>query len=113
MEDSFFKDKLLQSGVEPVIPDSDDRDYIHSIILNELVKGIFREETRNKFLGIIDKLKRQNAGGVVFGCTEFGLLVNPATCSLPVFDTAFIHAKALADFALSEETALHPSAQHT
>jgi aspartate racemase len=103
MEDSFFKDKLLQSGIEPAIPDGDDRDYIHSIILNELTKGIFREETRNKFLTIIDKLKKRNAGGVVFGCTEFGLLVNPEDCSLPIFDTAFIHAKALVDFALSGE----------
>src|ERR1041385_2728523 len=106
MEDSFFKDKLLQSGIEPVIPGEADRDYIHAAILNELTKGIFREETRNKFLEIIDKLKTQQARGVIFGCTEIALLIDPSECNLPVFDTAFIHANALVDFALSEETAL-------
>lgn len=103
MEDSFYKDSLLKMGVEPVIPNTADRDYIHSIIVNELTKGIFKDETRNKFRDIADKLKQQGAGGVVFGCTEFSLLINPADCSLPVFDTTIIHSRALVDFALSEE----------
>src|SRR6266496_2520577 len=101
LENSFFKDKLLQSGIEAVIPDSMDRDYIHAAILNELTQGIFKEQTKNKFFDIIHKLQAQKAQGVVFGCTEIALLINPAECSLPVFDTAAIHAKALADFALS------------
>jgi aspartate racemase len=112
MENSFFKDKLSQSGVESIIPDNDDRDYIHAAILNELTRGIFREETKSKFFDIIHKLQAQKAQGVVFGCTEIALLINPSECNLPVFDTAVIHAKALVDFALPEERALHQSAQH-
>lgn len=106
MEDSFFKDKLSQVGIETAIPDSADREYIHAAILNELTQGIFKEETKNKFLGIIDKFKTQKAQGVVFGCTEIALLINPAECSVPAFDTTLIHSKALVDFALSEETIL-------
>ncbi len=110
MEKSFFKDRLLQVGVESIIPGSDDRAYIHAAILNELTGGIFKEETKNRFLSIIDKLKEQGAQGVVLGCTEFSLLINPSDCSLPVFDTTLIHAKALVDFALTAETAAvsHP-----
>lgn len=104
MENSFFKDRLLKFGVESVIPGDADRDYIHAAIFNELTKGSFLEETKSKFLSIIDKLKAQGAEGVIFGCTEFSLLINPSDCSIPVFDTAFIHSKAAVDFALSEET---------
>lgn len=102
MENSFFRDKLSQAGIETVIPGDADREYIHDIIFDELTKGIFREETKNNFLGIMDKLKTQGAEGIIFGCTEIGLLINPGDYRMPVFDTTFIHSKSLVDFALSE-----------
>jgi aspartate racemase len=40
------------------------------------------------------------AKGVVFGCTEFSILINPTDCSIPIFDTTAIHSKAAVDFAL-------------
>lgn len=104
MENSFFKDRLLKFGVESIVPGDADRDYIHAAIFNELTRGSFLDETKNKFLGIIDKLKAQGAGGVIFGCTEFSLLINPADASIPVFDTTSIHSKAAVDFALATET---------
>ncbi len=103
MENSFFKDRLMQFGIEAIVPDDAEKDYIHASIFNELTKGIFAEGTKNKFLEIIYSLKTQGANGVVFGCTEFSLLINPADCSIPVFDTTLIHSQAAADFALSSE----------
>jgi aspartate racemase len=105
MEGAFFKDKLQQAGIETVIPDNADRDYIHAAILNELTQGIFKNETKNKFLSIIDKLKMQNAGGVILGCTEIPMLINTADCSVPAFDTTLIHSRALVNFALAAEPA--------
>ena len=43
----------------------------------------------------------EGAGAVIFGCTELGLLATPEESSLPVFDTAEIHARAAIDFALA------------
>lgn len=103
MENSFFKDRLLQFGVEAIVPDAADKDFIHAAIFNELTRGMFKEETKNKFLEIIDRLREQGVNGVVFACTEFSILINPADCSLPIFDTTAIHSKAAADFALSQE----------
>jgi len=102
MENSFFKDRLRQFGIDSIVPDDNDRDFIHSSIFNELTRGIFKEETKNKFLDIIYKLEQVGANGVVFGCTEFSILINPADCIIPIFDTTFIHSKAATEFALSE-----------
>ena len=102
MENSFFKDRLLQFGIESIVPDEPDRDYIHASVFNELTRGLFKAETKNKYLDIINKLKKGGAKGVVFGCTEFSILINPADCSVPIFDTATIHSRAAVNFALSD-----------
>jgi aspartate racemase len=103
MENSFFRDRLSQFGIESIVPDDADKDYIHASIFNELTKGLFRDETKSKFLDIINKLKSSGTKGVVFGCTEFSILINPVDCSIPIFDTTAIHSKAAVDFALSTE----------
>jgi aspartate/glutamate racemase len=46
-------------------------------------------------------LKRRGAEGIVFGCTEIGLMLTGADCPLPILDTTAIHAAAAVDFALS------------
>lgn len=102
MENSFFRDRLSQFGIESIVPDDADKDYIHASIFNELTRGFFKDDTKIKFLEIIDKLKNDGAKGVVFGCTEFSILINSSECSIPIFDTTEIHSKAAANFALSE-----------
>lgn len=103
MENSFFKDHLAQFDVEAVVPDASDRDYIHNSIFTELTRGSFKDATRNEYLKIIDRLVTAGAEGVIFGCTEISLLVEPSQCSIPVFDTASIHATAAVDFALADD----------
>ena len=101
MENSFFRDRLSQFGIESIVPDNADKDFIHASIFNELTRGSFKDDTKLKFLEIIDKLKNDGAKGVVFGCTEFSILINSSDCSIPIFDTTAIHSKAAVNFALS------------
>lgn len=101
MEKDFFKDCLTKFGIETVIPDSSDREFIHTSIFNELTKGIFRDETKKKYIDIIAKQKRDGADGVIFGCTEIALLIKQDDSNIIVFDTTAIHSKAAVDFALS------------
>ncbi|QHW00224.1 aspartate/glutamate racemase family protein [Spirosoma endbachense] len=102
MEHPFFKDRLSQLGIETIIPDEADKEYIHASIFNELTKGIFKDETKNKYIDIIDKLKSCGAEGVVFGSAEFSLLLTQTDCPIPIFDTIAIHSEAAVDFALSK-----------
>lgn len=101
MEHSFFKDRLSKFNVETSVPDDEDRDFIHRSILNELTNGIFKEETKNKYIEIVEKLRVKGAQGVILGCTEIPLLFDQSDCNITVFDTTEIHSKAAVDFALS------------
>jgi aspartate racemase len=103
MEESFYKERLKEKfGLNVLIPGEGDREFVHHVIYNELVKGVIKETSRGEFLKIISKLVENGAQGVILGCTEIGLLVKSADCSVPVFDTTQLHAKAAVDYALKE-----------
>src|SRR5258708_27393045 len=101
MEAAFFKDKLLQQGIEVMIPDADERQFIHQTIFDELDKGLLLTETKVRYLAIIQNLIAKGAESVILGCTEIPLLIKPEDCPVTVFDTTLIHAKAAARFALT------------
>jgi len=101
MENSFFKDRLNKYGIEAIIPSNSDRDFIHASIFEELTKGIFKTETKNKYVKIITELEKQGAKGIIFGCTEISLLLNQDDLSITLFDTTSIHSRAAVDFALA------------
>src|SRR6056297_2628598 len=75
MEGKFYREKLEnEHNIEVIVPDLEDRKYIHSIIYNELCLGEIKEESRKKFEKIISKMKELGAQGVILGCTEIPLL---------------------------------------
>jgi aspartate racemase len=94
MEMSFYADGLARRGIKSLAPDAGERDAVHRIIIDELSRGQVREQSRAIYLRIIDRLARAGAQGVVLGCTEIPLLVRPEHTTLPLFDTAAIHAEA-------------------
>jgi len=100
MEMDFYKTRLLKAGIETVVPGKEDIDFIHSSINKELLLGIFKDETKKRFLNIIDVLSAEGAEGVVLGCTEIPLLIKQADLNLPVFDTLKLHACAAVDYAV-------------
>ncbi len=101
MEMDFYKKRFNQFGIETLVPEKQDRDFIHAAIMNELLKEQFKADTKNRFLKIIDELENRKAEGIVLGCTEIPLLINQDDVELPVFNTLEIHAKAAVEFALS------------
>lgn len=101
MEMPFYKDKLAESGIKCLIPDEDNRNFIQYVISKELIYNHFQNESRNRFIQIIENLSKQGAEGVILGCTEIPLLVKPENTEVPLFDTLQIHAEALVDFAIN------------
>jgi len=101
MEMDFYTKLLGQSGIESLVPQKPDREFIHNAIMNELLKEEFKIKTKEKFLAIINELEKIGAQGIVLGCTEIPLLIKQEDVHLPVFNTLEIHAKAAVDFALS------------
>jgi aspartate racemase len=102
MEQDFYRGRLSSEfGIESLIPDEADRARINQIIFEELCLGTFSEPSREYYVSVIEKLAQQGAEGVIFGCTEIGLLVPVERSPIPVFDTAAIHAADAVEFMLS------------
>lgn len=102
MEQDFYRGRLAQQfAIECLTPEADDRARINQIIFDELCLGTFSESSRHYYLQVIEQLAAQGAQGVIFGCTEIGLLVPPERSALPVFDTTAIHAEDAVEFMLS------------
>ena len=101
MEMDFYTKRLKEAGIECLVPQKSEIDFIHSAIMEELLKEEFKDETKKRFLKIIDDLNSSGAQGIVLGCTEIPLLIRQEDTQLPVFNTLEIHAKAAVDFALN------------
>ena len=102
MEQDFYKARLLAQGIEVIIPDQPGRDLVHQVIYEELCLGQINPESRLAYQQIIAGLVAQGAEGVILGCTEIGLLVQPDDAAVPLFDTTAIHARAAADWMLAD-----------
>jgi aspartate racemase len=103
MEMDFYQTRLKAMGIDCVVPDLPDRDYIHDVIMNELLKSEFKDESRQKFIDIMQGLVGKGAEGVILGCTEIPLLVKQEDTEIPLFDTLHIHASAIVDFILESD----------
>jgi aspartate racemase len=100
MQFDFYKTKLASYNITTLIPDETDVEIVNNRIYDELGKGVFRDETRQEYLSIINKLIQQGAEGVILGCTEIPLLIKQEHSPVSVFDTTLIHAEAAVEFAL-------------
>ena len=100
MTQDFYKDKLIAAGIEVVIPEGGDIEAVNAVIYQELCLGVIREESKAKYLEVIQKLADRGAQGIILGCTEIGLLVQQKDIALPVFDTTLIHAQQAAYLAM-------------
>jgi len=100
MEMDFYKSKLKENGIEVLVPEINDRNFIQLTISSELIKGLFIAASRTKFVSICNDLINQGAEGIIMGCTEIPLLLKQDEVSVPLFDTLTIHAMAAVDFAL-------------
>ncbi|PDZ52990.1 aspartate racemase [Bacillus sp. AFS094611] len=99
MEQGFYKSRLTNYNIETIIPNEEERNFIHHVILDELSKGIVSESSKEKILQITKSLIQNGAEGILLGCTEIPLLISQNDLKVPVFDTAFLHANTAVQFA--------------
>lgn len=101
-EPGIIADRLRQKfGLEVIVPDKAGRDTIDGIIQTELVKGIIKDESREKYRAVMAELVAQGCQAIILGCTEIPLLVSARDASVPLYDTMQLHAAAMVDFALA------------
>ena len=102
MEDpGILLDHLANKGIEAITPPKAERDALHAIIYDELIKGVVRDASREAVRAMIEAAAEREADAVVFGCTEISMLFPPTAVGLPGYDTLDLHARALVDFSLT------------
>lgn len=93
----FYKEALAKEGMTLVLPEKDEQDYIHEKYMDELVKGIFLSETRERLLTIVERLKtHESIEGLILGGTELPLILREAemkSAGIPFLDTTQIHVR--------------------
>jgi aspartate racemase len=94
MESDFYPEILARHGIEALIPDEDEKRFIHDSIYRELVQNRFLEETRAEYKRIIAALGARGADCVALACTEIPLLLTPDESPLPAFSTTELHCQA-------------------
>jgi aspartate racemase len=92
---------LQKFDIASQIPEESDRERIDAIIFNELVNGVFTNDSRRYFNEVIEKLKNRGCDAAVLGCTEIPLLVDPDDCPLPVLDSTRLLSRAAIKEALA------------
>jgi aspartate racemase len=101
MEQDFYTGRLrAKFGLDPIVPEADDRELVHRIIYDELCVGRIDAGSRAAYVEVARRLKDRGADCLVLGCTEVGMLLDQGNSPLPIFDTALIHADAAVNFAL-------------
>ncbi len=95
MEQTFYKGRLAKRfGLDVLIPEIDDRALVHRVIYDELVQGKIVPASRQAYREVIARLVQRGAQGIILGCTEIMLLVQPQDSAVPLFDTTRLHVEA-------------------
>jgi aspartate racemase len=103
MEEPFITSVIRErSGAEILLPNAEDRLEVHRIIYDELTQGHFPASSKATYQRIVQSLADAGAEGVIFGCTEISLLLSPSDVSIPVFDSAELHAQRAVEFSLAD-----------
>ena len=93
MQGGFYQKVFERESLELVIPNIAEQEYIHTHYMTELVKGIFKAETRQHMIDISQRLKKeQGIEGLILGGTELSLLLRDENrIDIPILDSARLH----------------------
>jgi aspartate racemase len=94
MEGPVYPEKLSRGNLKYVVPDSQQREDINRIIMDELVNARFTSAAVARFQEIIRSLAAKGCDAVVLGCTEIPLLITPELSPLPTLDSTRLLARA-------------------
>jgi len=102
MEQPFYRERLKKYGIKVITPNEKERDYINTVIFDELCANRIENESKRGFMKIINRLqKEEGAEGIILGCTEIPLLIRQEDVDIPVFDTTAIHSEAAVKYSLN------------
>ena len=97
MEGPFYPSVCARYGIAVVPPNDADRTSVHERYVGELLRGEFRDDTRQQLISLVSRLRdAEGIDGVILGGTELPLLVStPVIADVPALDTTALHVAAI------------------
>lgn len=99
MQSTFYQDIFAREGIEVIVPTEEEQETLNAIIDNELVKMVFKPESRKKYVEVIESY---DVDAVIFACTEIPWLVKEKDVSKIVLDPTELHVEAILKHSLNE-----------
>jgi len=103
VDSDVYPEKIAACGLEFVRPDRDDRDEMSRIIMDELVRGIFKPEAIAYFQGVIERSVESGCDAAILGCTEIPLIIDDTNSALPTLDSTRLLARAALRRAVNDD----------
>lgn len=103
MNERFYRDRIEARGIAVTTPDPSTMAEIDRIIFEELAKGLVSRVSQRTLKTCLTIMGQARNQGVILGCTELVMLVDPVANVLPVYDTTAIHSRAAVDWILADE----------
>jgi aspartate racemase len=94
VDSAVYPDKLRARGLAYLRPNAAEREAINRIIMDELVRGIFKPEAVVYFQRAFGRMKDEGCDAIVLGCTEIPLIMNDSNSPLPTLDSTRLLARA-------------------
>jgi aspartate racemase len=88
---------LMEGPVYPAAlmrPDAAEREEMNRVIMEELVRGVFKPEAVAFFQRVYGRMRVAGCDAVVMGCTEIPLIMSDANSPLPTLDSTRLLAHA-------------------
>lgn len=94
VDSDVYPEKLAAHGIEYVRPKTEERDEINRIIMDELVRAVFKPEAIAYHQRVMAWMKDEGCDAVVLGCTEIPLIMNDSNSPLPTLNSTCLLARA-------------------
>lgn len=102
MREDFYRARLAERfGLQVEVPDASTQDMVDRVIFDELCLGRIEEPSRALYSEACARLLDAGCEGIILGCTEIGLLLQPEHVPAPLFDTMRLHVEAALEWALA------------
>lgn len=89
-----YPQALAAQGLSWVRPTEGEIEEGHRIIMDELVKNVFRPQAVDHYAAVMHRMKDRGCDAVVLGCTEIPLVMNEENSPLPPLDSTRLLARA-------------------
>jgi aspartate racemase len=102
MEGEFFQEGFEAAGMEIITPMPDERKYIHKVYMEELARGRYMPETKNRLLSIANRMYHEaQIDSLILGGTELPFILKSVDMEdIELINTTKIHVEKILDAAI-------------